>query len=320
MPRLTVIVTFHNLRTLVPQTLTTLRRNADPDIEFILLDDASSDDTAGELERSSATVPGARFVPGERPVGVSALRNRGIALARGTYLTFLDGDDFVADGYYRSLLEHMERLGVDFLRTDHVRVNGRERTIARIAHGPRGVPDNPRHGILPADRTTSVDTPQPWTSIYHRRLHDDRAILEFREDLRTCEDRVHMWRLHLRAESFAVVGLTGMHWRRGRIGSLTQITDDRQLDFIPAFMSIIKMVQDDPDGERFLPKALRTFLAMACFHLSKDEGSYPKDVQKALVQRTTAALAQLPQGPLSAATAQLDPPRRRMIARLGGGR
>ena len=57
---------------------------------------------------------------------------------QGTYVAFLDGDDWVEPGYFPTLLAAIERLGCDMVRTDHVKVHGRNRAVHRIAHGPRG--------------------------------------------------------------------------------------------------------------------------------------------------------------------------------------
>lgn len=59
--------------------------------EVIVVDDASTDDLKGALGRFAD--PRLRMVRNERNAGASASRNRGLSLARGAYVAFLDSDD-----------------------------------------------------------------------------------------------------------------------------------------------------------------------------------------------------------------------------------
>ena len=73
-------------------------------------------------------------------------------------------------------------------------------------------------------------------------------MLRFAEQLRTAEDRLWIWRMHLQVPTFAVVGMIGVFYRRGVSTSLSQVGDERQLDFIDAFEQIFAELADDPDG------------------------------------------------------------------------
>jgi hypothetical protein len=318
--KLSVIVPFYNVQAFAPDMLRSLRANARADFEFILVNDCATDDTPGILERALPDLPGAILVSHEENGGLATARNTGIDAARGEYLTFLDGDDWLAEGYLPRLLEAVETLGTDFVRTDHVVSHGRRRTVARVPHGRRGVALDPREAILPADRTTSVDYPYAWAGIYHRRLVD-AGLLHFTDGLRTAEDRPWIWRLHREAKSFAVVGLLGVFYRRGVATSLTQIGDIRQLDFIRSFDQVLAETAADPDADRFLPKAVRTYCAVIAHHLGAME-RYEPQVARKLKSMSAAALRQMPQDILNEVLDSMDMERsvrlRRMRRRLGG--
>ncbi len=305
---------FYNLEAYAAQTLRSLRRNATAEVEFVLVDDGSTDTTPDILVRESERLPGSTVIVCDVNAGIGAARNVGLRAARGEYLSFLDGDDFVTPGYYSTLLDTIERLGCDLVRTDHVQVRGRERSVHRINHGPRRVVGSPRDAILPVDRATSVDAPHAWAGIYHRRLADS-GLLSFDESLRTCEDRLWNWRLHLAAESFAVVGLLGLHYRRNIVTSLTQVADDRQLDFLPAFDSIVALVQADRDVDLLLPKAIRAYCAVMLHHVGRLERFEPA-LAAQLLAGCGQALRRLPEEPLRAVRGGLDPARSARLADL----
>lgn len=94
--KLSVIVPFYNVQQYAPDTLKSLGANAREDFEFILVDDCSRDETPDILARAERELPGAVYVRHEKNGGLATARNTGIDEARGEYLTFLDGDDWLA--------------------------------------------------------------------------------------------------------------------------------------------------------------------------------------------------------------------------------
>lgn len=314
MVKLSVIVPFFNVQTYAPDTLRSLSANAREDFEFILVDDCSTDGTPEILKRAEREVPGAVLVRHEENGGLATARNTGLDLARGEYVTFLDGDDWLAPGYYERLLAVAEELGVDFVRTDHVQCTGRARTIHRVPVGRRGVALSPRGAILPADRSTSVDYAYAWAGVYHRRLLDT-GLLHFTHGLRTAEDRPWIWRLHREARSFAVAGLLGVFYRRGVATSLTQIGDVRQLHFLRAFDQVIEETATDPEAEKLLPKAVRTYCAIMSHQLGTIERFEP-EVARALRSLSADALRRMPRELVKDALNSMDEDRAARLRRL----
>jgi glycosyltransferase involved in cell wall biosynthesis len=312
--KLSVIVPFYNVQTYAPETLRSLRANLRDDFEFLLVDDCSSDGTPQIIERAGRDLPGAVVLRNEKNGGLATARNTGLDAARGEYVTFLDGDDWVAPGYFTDLLGAIEGLGCDFVRTDHVQFTGKDRKIQRVPVGRRGEVLRPRDAILPADRSTSVDYPYAWAGIYHRRLVD-RGLVHFTDGLRTAEDRPWIWRLHREAESFAAVGLLGIFYRRGVASSLTQIGDVRQLDFIRAFDQVVEETAKDSDADRLLLKAVRTYCAIIAHHLGSKDRFEPA-VARQLRTMSAGALKRLPQDTLKEALDSMDLERSAQLRRL----
>ncbi|MEU5220831.1 glycosyltransferase family 2 protein [Streptomyces sp. NPDC020807] len=314
MVKLSVVVPFFNVQTYASDTLTSLRANAREDFEFLLVDDCSSDGTPEILERAVRDVPGAVLLRHAANQGLATARNTGLDRARGEYVTFLDGDDWLAAGYYARLVAAMDRTGVDFLRTDHVSVTGRARSVRRVPVPRRDEVLDPREAILPAHRTTAVDYPYAWAGIYHRRLLE-RGLLHFPHGLRTAEDRPWIWRLHREAESFAAIGELGVFYRRGVATSLTQIGDVRQLDFIRAFDQVIEETAADRDADLLLPKAVRTYCALISHHVAGIKRFEP-EVAERLTAMSAGALRRMPQKVLDGALTAMGGERAVMLRKL----
>jgi glycosyltransferase involved in cell wall biosynthesis len=146
--RLSVIVQFFNVERYVAENLRSLVHNAAADIEFVLVDAGSTDATSSIVAEGAERLPGTNLIRLGRNVGLSAARNAGSAAARGRYISFLDGDDVAAPGHFQALIQAIDRLGCDFVRTDHVQVRGQQRSLHRTpSHAPRGIVCAARSGI-----------------------------------------------------------------------------------------------------------------------------------------------------------------------------
>ena len=87
-PRVSVVIPAHNAAATVARAIISTQAQTPAPDEFLLVDDASSDDTAAIAESLGATVI-------RLPVraGAGAARNAGIAAATGKIIAFQDADD-----------------------------------------------------------------------------------------------------------------------------------------------------------------------------------------------------------------------------------
>ncbi|WP_306369798.1 glycosyltransferase family 2 protein [Nocardiopsis sp. CC223A] len=317
MTALSVIIPAKDVAPYIGDTLASLVRNDRPDFEYIVIDDGSSDDTPNIVDDFRKRLPNLRMLRNPAPTGLSAARNQGVADSTGRYITYLDGDDWLAPGYLALALETTERLGVDFSKTDQVQVFGRRRVFKPAPEGRVNQALDPRSGILPANGESMVDYPNACTGIYSRALVD-QGLMRFDPALRTCEDRPWAWGLHLKAASYARVPVIGVFYRRQVTGSLTQIGDERQLHFLDACDRIMAMAAADPESDRFLPKALRTYCALMLFQIDKRD-RLPRHLQQELVTRCTEALRAFPAEHLERLFIEIDRKRSKRLIRLKDG-
>lgn len=94
MELLTIVVPIYNVETYLTKTLYSLCNQTYRNLEILLIDDGSSDGSlaiCSEWESKDARIK----VYTQTNSGVSVARNRGIALATGKYLMFVDADDWI---------------------------------------------------------------------------------------------------------------------------------------------------------------------------------------------------------------------------------
>ena len=87
-----VIIPVHNGTKYVCQAIDSALVQDVP-LEILVIDDGSKDNLDQVMERYRCE-PKIRYLKNEKNIGVAATRNRGVSLARGSYIAFLDADDY----------------------------------------------------------------------------------------------------------------------------------------------------------------------------------------------------------------------------------
>lgn len=82
----------------------------DVPMEILVINDCSPDDTDSAMERYKDN-PLVSYIKNDENMGVAKTRNRGVSLAKGEYVAFLDCDDYWAENKLKKQLEAMERDG-----------------------------------------------------------------------------------------------------------------------------------------------------------------------------------------------------------------
>ena len=88
MIKASIIITTHNRPHLLPRAVESARA-AGTDVEIVVVDDASADETAEVCKHLSDI----NYVRVEHNQQVAGARNVGLVASRGEYLSFLDDDD-----------------------------------------------------------------------------------------------------------------------------------------------------------------------------------------------------------------------------------
>ncbi len=91
-PRVSVLIPAFNAAPFIEATINSVLQQTFSDFEILVIDDGSNDDTAGAVKRAIARDSRVRLMVQEN-LGLSATRNRGMAVSRGALIAFLDHDD-----------------------------------------------------------------------------------------------------------------------------------------------------------------------------------------------------------------------------------
>jgi glycosyltransferase involved in cell wall biosynthesis len=121
MPEVSVVIPTRDRSRLLALTLRSVLWQREVDLEVVVVDDGSRDDTAQVV--AGLADPRLRLVRHDTAQGVSAARNRGIAQARGEWVAFLDDDDLWAPDKLAHQLQAARRSGRSWVYAGAVNVD-----------------------------------------------------------------------------------------------------------------------------------------------------------------------------------------------------
>lgn len=115
---ITIVVPAYNTAPWLPRSLDSLLAQTHPNLEIVVVNDGSIDNTRQVLDHYTAKYPNIRAIHKENG-GVTSARLRGIQEATGDWIGFMDGDDYVEPQMYERLLENAHSSGADISHCGH---------------------------------------------------------------------------------------------------------------------------------------------------------------------------------------------------------
>lgn len=121
-PILSIVIPVYNAKKYLNSLVEALASAHIPNIEILLIDDGSADGSFELAQSYAERYPFVRSVQQEN-AGPSAARNRGIELAGGTFITFMDSDDSIDPESFRKTVSLLDKYDGELWITDFQRVS-----------------------------------------------------------------------------------------------------------------------------------------------------------------------------------------------------
>ena len=115
---ISVIVPAFNIARWLPRSLECLLAQTHRNLEIVVVDDGSTDDTSNVLADYAGKYPNLKAISKENG-GVTSARLRGVEEATGDWIAFMDGDDYVEPQMYARLLENAQTHHADISHCGH---------------------------------------------------------------------------------------------------------------------------------------------------------------------------------------------------------
>lgn len=124
MPELSIIVPVYKVEKYLPKCIDSILAQTFTDFELILIDDGSPDN-CGAICDEYAKRDSRIIAIHQENQGVSAARNAGLDVATGTYLGFVDSDDWIEPEMYETMICVAKEKQVDVVACGYTRTDDR---------------------------------------------------------------------------------------------------------------------------------------------------------------------------------------------------
>lgn len=160
---LSIIIPIYNAVAYIDRCLTSIV-SSDPTVPFevILVDDGSDDGSSNKCDEWKNSYPLLFTVIHQPNAGVSCARNVGVRYAKGTYLMFVDADDYVTDDFWPSI-SRVTNKAFDFVLFNYMLVsNGKTIEIS---------PTRSLHSITDMQKyILECEWNSPWSRLFRNDL------------------------------------------------------------------------------------------------------------------------------------------------------
>ena len=234
--KISVIVPVYNVEAYLERCVESILQQTYTHFELILINDGSTDSSGQICDHLASQYENIKVYHIEN-AGVSNARNMGIQLATGSWVTFIDSDDFVTQDYLATLASAVEGVNVGFV-------------IAPLHHIKNGiVTDLPSHSgktelwsteetmkeLLMTTRTSFF----PVAKLFKRDLLADE---KFNTSYHLAEDALFLTELLLKTRCSSVFIDKPIYYYDHREGSATTSVNRHVFDTIEVYKQIIAQV------------------------------------------------------------------------------
>ncbi|MBT2453083.1 bifunctional glycosyltransferase family 2 protein/CDP-glycerol:glycerophosphate glycerophosphotransferase [Streptomyces sp. ISL-43] len=286
MPRFSVIVPAYKVQAYLQESLDSVLTQSYPDLELIVVDDASPDACGSIIDDYASRDPRVTAVHLAHNLGLGPARNAGLARATGDYLVFLDGDDTIAPGALQAITDRLKATGSpDILVYDYARTFWTGELVRNSLS--RHLSEEGPASFRLADRPSLLGMLMVvWNKAY-RREYVEREGLAFPPGF--YEDTPWTYPALLAAESVAVLDRVCVHYRQRRTGSILTTSSRRHLDVFDQYDRVFGYLATRPELERWRPVVHRRMAEHFC-SLYADPRRLPRTARAEFFTRASALL------------------------------
>lgn len=120
MPKVSVVVPIYNVEGYIEKCINSLLNQTIQDIEIILVDDGSTDNSGNIAKKYADENPNKIKYYRKENGGLSDARNYGIPYATGEYIAFLDSDDYIDNIAYEEMYNKAIEENSDYVECDFI--------------------------------------------------------------------------------------------------------------------------------------------------------------------------------------------------------
>ena len=273
-PTVSIIVPVYNAEHTIPRCIESILNQEYSDFELLLVNDGSTDGSGSVCDAYAARDARIRVIHKEN-TGVADTRNTALDQARGTYLQFLDSDDWITPDATSSLVRAAESAQCDLVVSDFYRVVG-ERVSQKGDIDDDGVMTREEYAAHMMENPADFYYGVLWNKLYRRSIVETHH-LRMDPEISWCEDFMFNLEYIRYAETFRALQVPIYYYVKTK-GSLANQsltiskTVKMKLMVFEYYQRFFKSVLDEEEYEKSRLKVYRFLLDAA------GDGSVPPPI------------------------------------------
>ena len=279
---LSVIIPVYNTAKYLDKCLSSVIGQSYSSLEVIIIDDGSTDGS-GQICDKYANLDTRVTVYHQANAGVSKARNFGLDVASGTYITFLDGDDWIEEDMYAVMLQHMKQNDYMVCAGGYCREkNGRSIQALQNAQEQflcRNEAIKEIFDFKPAcDKILSWEV---WDKIFCRKI---LSHVRFASDIAIMEDMLFVWQVMENVDGIYLLPLYKYHYLvRENSATMKHRIDEKNLAKYKAIETVWQKVQYEDVS--VMEAVRRRFFASLIVNIYEMMVISPEKYQKCIMER-----------------------------------
>ena len=291
MPIVSVIIPSYNAADYIAQTLESVLAQTLTDIEVIVVDDGSTDNTRNIVADFANKDPRLMLVEQANQFA-SVARNNGMSKARGKYLYFLDADDYIELDTLEELVNAIEQHGADIAIAKSEGFDNTTGDTWTIDGALNGVDfDRPIAHAEYCDRLFQSFIGWPWDKLF-RKEFIDKTALTF-QPLRTTNDALFVFCALALADTIVCLDSVLFHHRTNNKNSLEGSRSKSWNNAICAINVIEDQLTKSDKGKACLNSYYRWTLNYSIWTIE----SLPDDEAEAYLNEIESVIHAIPKNP-----------------------
>ena len=235
--KISVIMPLHNVEFYVRQAIESVLRQTIKDLELICINDGSSDYSLAAAQEYAEKDERIKIISYDKSYGQAFVRNRGIDIAQGKYIGFVDGDDWIVENMFEKLYEEAEKNNTDVTCCASALYNEILETYDYSNHyyNLYFIPQSFDNRVFSHEETKKLLIGKInialWNKLYRRDFLNENKI-RFPEFF-IYEDMPFFYDVWFKAKRISIIRDLGYFYRINRLGSTMSDIGDKILDRIP---------------------------------------------------------------------------------------
>ena len=260
--KISVIVPVFNAEDYLHVCLNSILKQTYQNFEIICIDDCSTDSSLEILEYFQIKDSRIKILKNDVNSGPGFSRNKGLNIAKGKYISFLDSDDWFSSDAFEILIEIAEKNNTDILMFKTIVFYDTPQEFGMEGYYDMKFMDKFENRVFnhwELDKSKLFALPNaPWNKIYLKSFLNENDIYFPNENL-IHEDNPFFYKAITSAQRVSLINKYLIN-RRRRSGSIMELNNEILFGTIKIFYNIINFFMDNPNLYQYYKKEVLTYI------------------------------------------------------------